>query len=72
VRWAGQITPQISGDQVFKLRADGGVRLFVNGQKLIDSFNNPPVPPVGYGPTPAFVCVLGRSDPEVDCPARSL
>ena len=54
VRWTGQITPQISGDQVFKLRADGGVRLIVNGQKLIDSFNNPPVPPVGYGPTPAL------------------
>jgi beta-glucosidase len=54
VRWTGQITPQISGDQVFKLRADGGVRLFVNGQKLIDRFNNPPVPPVGYGPTPAL------------------
>jgi beta-glucosidase len=54
VRWTGQITPQISGDQVFKLRADGGVRLFVNGQKLIDSFNNPPTPPVGYGPTPAL------------------
>jgi beta-glucosidase len=53
-RWTGQITPQISGDQVFKLRADGGVRLIVNGQKLIDSFNNPPVPPVGYGPTPAL------------------
>jgi beta-glucosidase len=54
VRWTGQITPQISGDQVFKLRADGGVRLFVNGQKLIDTFNNPPTPPVGYGPTPAL------------------
>ena len=54
VRWTGQIRPQISGDHVFKLRADGGVRLFVNGQKLIDTLNKPPVPPVGYGPTPAL------------------
>ncbi|HEY0789535.1 MAG TPA: glycoside hydrolase family 3 C-terminal domain-containing protein [Chthoniobacterales bacterium] len=54
VRWTGQIRPAISGDQVFKLRADGGLRLFVNGQKLIDTFNKPPLPPVGYGPTPAL------------------
>jgi beta-glucosidase len=54
VRWTGQIRPQISGDYVFKLRGDGGLRLVVNGQKLIDDFNNPALPPVGYGPTPAL------------------
>src|SRR5205807_8433514 len=35
-------------------RADGGVRLYVNGQKLIDSFSKPPLPPVGYGATLAL------------------
>ncbi len=54
VRWTGQIRPKISGDQVFKVRADGGLRLIVNGQTLVDTFNNPPTPPVGYGPTPAL------------------
>ena len=41
-------------DQVFKIRADGGGRLFVNGQKLFDDWNNPPLPPNKSGPTPAF------------------
>lgn len=54
VRWTGQVRPSISGDQVFKVRADGGVRLTVNGQILIDTFNNPPLPPVGYGTTPSL------------------
>jgi beta-glucosidase len=54
VRWTGYIVPQISGDQVFKIRADGGVRLFVNGQKLFDDWDNPPLPPNKSGPTPAF------------------
>jgi len=54
VRWTGQITPVISGDTAFKIRADGGVRLTVNGQVLIDTFNNPPLPPVGYGTTPSL------------------
>jgi beta-glucosidase len=31
-KWTGQIVAQISGDQVFKVCADGGVRLIVNGQ----------------------------------------
>ena len=53
-KWTGQFVPQISGDQVIKVRADGGVRVIVNGQVLIDNFNSPPLPPVGYGPTPAF------------------
>jgi beta-glucosidase len=54
VRWTGQVRPSISGDHVFKVRADGGVRLIVNGQTLIDTFNSPPLPPVGYGTTPAL------------------
>jgi beta-glucosidase len=53
-KWTGQIVAQISGDQVFKVCADGGVRLIVNGQTLIDNFNSPPLPPLGFGPTVAF------------------
>lgn len=54
VRWTGWIVPQITGDQVFKIRADGGVRLIVNGETLVDDFDNPPLPPNKSGPTPAF------------------
>jgi beta-glucosidase len=53
-KWTGQFVPQITGDQIVKVCADGGVRVIVNGQILIDNFNSPPLPPVGYGPTPAL------------------
>ena len=53
-RWTGQVRPVISGDHVFKVRGDGGLRIIVNGQTLFDHFNSPTLPPVGYGPTPAY------------------
>ncbi|MGA8660615.1 MAG: glycoside hydrolase family 3 C-terminal domain-containing protein [Chthoniobacterales bacterium] len=53
-RWTGQVRPVISGDHVFKVRGDGGLRVIVNGQTLFDNFNSPTLPPVGYGPTPAY------------------
>jgi beta-glucosidase len=53
-KWTGQIVAQITGDQVFRVCADGGIRLIVNGQTLIDNFNSPPLPPLGFGPTVAF------------------
>lgn len=57
-RWTGQVRPQVSGDHVFKVRGDGGFRLYVNGQKLIDNFAAPMRPPVGYGPTvPLFATI---------------
>jgi beta-glucosidase len=37
IRWTGKVTPTVSGEQVFKVRADGAVRLWVNGQKVIDN-----------------------------------
>jgi beta-glucosidase len=37
IRYSGKITPTQSGEQVFKVRADGAVRLYVNGQKIIDN-----------------------------------
>lgn len=56
--WTGQFIPKISGDQVFKVCADGGVRLIVNGQTLIDTFNSPPLPPLGFGPTVALSATI--------------
>jgi beta-glucosidase len=55
-KWIGQIVPKISGNQVFRVCADGGIRLIVNDETLIDNFNSPPLPPQphGYGPTVAF------------------
>jgi beta-glucosidase len=53
-RWTGQIRPVITGDHVFKIRGDGGLRIIVNGQTLFDNFSSPTLPPVGYGPTPAY------------------
>jgi beta-glucosidase len=50
-RWTGQIVPQLTGDHVFKVRGDGGLRLIVNGKTLIDNFFSPTPPPLGYGPT---------------------
>lgn len=54
VRWTGKVHTQYAGDHLFKVRADGGVRLYVNGQLLIDNFLLPIPPPV-YGTTlPVF------------------
>ena len=53
-KWVGQIVPTITGDYVFKVRGDGGLRFIVNGTAIFDNFNSPTTPPVGYGPTPAY------------------
>jgi beta-glucosidase len=53
-KWTGQIVPATSGDYVFKIRGDGGLRFIINGTAIFDNFNNPTTPPVGYGPTPAY------------------
>ena len=39
VRWTGQFLPRVSGDTALVVRAAGGVRLFVNGEILIDSWD---------------------------------
>ena len=53
-RWTGRVRPQYTGDHLFKVRADGGIRLYVNDQLLIDTFFSPMPPPV-YGTTiPTF------------------
>ena len=53
-KWTGQVVPTITGDYVFKVRGDGGLRLILNGTTIFDNFNSPTTPPVGYGPTPAY------------------
>jgi endo-1,4-beta-xylanase len=42
VRWTGSITPRYSQLYTFTVNADDGVRLWVNGVKLIDSWNYTP------------------------------
>jgi beta-glucosidase len=53
-KWTGQIVAPYSGDFVFKVRGDGGLRFILNGTTIFDNFNSPTTPPVGYGPTPAY------------------
>ena len=44
--WTGQVKPTITGDQVFKVFCAGVVRLYVNGQLIIDNFSAPYAPSV--------------------------
>lgn len=37
-RWEGTVTPQFSERYLFRLRADGGVRLWINGELIIDDW----------------------------------
>ena len=48
-RWTGQVRATDTGDHLFKVRADGEVRLTVNGQVVLDTFGR--VNPPGYGAT---------------------
>jgi glucose/arabinose dehydrogenase len=38
VRWTGQVQARVTGTHTFYLRSDDGVRLWVNGQLLIDNW----------------------------------
>jgi hypothetical protein len=40
VRWSGQVSPRYSGSTTFYTSSDDGVRLWVNGQLLIDNWTN--------------------------------
>jgi beta-glucosidase len=44
--WTGQVKPTITGDQVFKVFCAGVVRLYVDGQLIIDNFSAPYAPSV--------------------------
>jgi beta-glucosidase len=66
-KWTGQVVVPISGDYVFKVRGDGGLRFIINGinggNPIIDNFNSPTPPPVGYGPTvPLFAKVTLKAN----------
>lgn len=51
IRWTGRITPTVSGDQVFKVRADGVIHLTVNGQEIINNGDGTPLPDNSIPPT---------------------
>ncbi|PHN17280.1 beta-glucosidase [Pseudomonas sp. ICMP 561] len=51
VRWSGKITPTQSGDQIFKVRADGAVRVTVNGQEIINNGDGNALPGGSIPPT---------------------
>ncbi len=38
VRWEGQVLPEFSDRYRFRIKADGGVRLWINGQLIIDDW----------------------------------
>jgi hypothetical protein len=40
VRWRGKIQPRFSGSYTFYTTSDDGVRLWVNGQRLVDNWTN--------------------------------
>src|SRR5271166_479203 len=65
-RWTGRVRPRYTGDHLFKVRADGGIRLYVNSQLLIDTFLSPMPPPV-YGTTiPTFTKIYLQAGQAYD------
>jgi hypothetical protein len=40
VRWTGQVSPRFSGSTTFYTSSDDGVRLWINGQQLINNWTN--------------------------------
>jgi hypothetical protein len=40
VRWSGQVQPPVTGSYTFTTSSDDGVRLYVNGQLLIDNWTD--------------------------------
>ena len=66
VQWTGRMRPNFTGDHLFKVRADGGVRLYVNSQLLIDTFLSP-MPPPFYGTTiPTFAKIYLQAGQAYD------
>jgi hypothetical protein len=41
VRWSGSIVPRVSGDMTFFVQSDDGVRLWIDGQLLVDAWTIP-------------------------------
>lgn len=51
IRWTGRVTPSVSGEHVFKVRADGVIHLSVNGERIIDNGDGTPLPNNAIPPT---------------------
>lgn len=49
-RFTGQITPNVTGDQVFKVHADGAYRLFVNNDLVLEYDGEPVALDLVYAP----------------------
>jgi beta-glucosidase len=65
-RWTGQVRPTFTGDHLFKVRADGGIRLYVKSQLLVDTFLSP-MPPPFYGTTiPSFAKIYLQAGQAYD------
>ena len=65
-QWTGRMRPNFTGDHLFKVRADGGIRLSVNSQPLIDTFLSP-MPPPFYGTTiPTFAKIYLQAGQAYD------
>ncbi len=45
IRWTGQVQPRFAETYTFHTVAEGGVRLWVNNQLLIDDWSDPDAPP---------------------------
>ena len=45
IRWTGKVQPRFSETYTFSTVAEGGVRLWVNNQLLINDWNDPDTPP---------------------------
>ena len=41
VRWSGKLLPRLSGEHVISVYASGGVRVFINGEMLVDQWDEP-------------------------------
>ncbi|MGY4494336.1 glycoside hydrolase family 3 protein [Pseudomonas sp. TE3610] len=51
IRWTGNVTPTVSGEHVFKVRADGLIRLTVNGNEILANGDGAPLPDNQIPPT---------------------
>ncbi len=51
VKWTGQVKAPVSGTYTFTVTADDGVRLFLNGTKVIDAWRDQGATPYTYTAT---------------------
>lgn len=67
IRWTGQVTPTVSGEHVFKVRADGAIRLTVNGTELLNNGAGEPLPNNAIPPTiPLFAKITLQAGQTYD------